>query len=172
MPRLYQQADAFFFTSLQESFGVQVLEAMGHGLPVLTLDHQGVGTFIPSEAGIKVPVTSPQRTVAELAEGIRRLALFPEERWKMGEAALAYAKTQTWERRAERMSEMYEEVLQRPIVREATRSCSSSVETSVRLGGGRSLQLLWRHRADAGVPYLRSGPGVRIRTETDVKSFK
>ena len=135
MPRLYQQADAFFFTSLQESFGVQVLEAMGHGLPVLTLDHQGVGTFVPFEAGIKVPVTSPERTVAELAEGIRRLALFPEERSKMGEAALAYAKTQTWERRAERMSEMYEEVLRRPIMREATRSYSPSVETSVRLGG-------------------------------------
>jgi exopolysaccharide biosynthesis WecB/TagA/CpsF family protein len=135
IPRLYQQADAFFFTSLQESFGTQVLEAMGQGVPVLTLDHQGVGTFVPAEAGIKVPVTSPQRTEAELAEGIRRLAMFPEERRKMGEAALAYAKTQTWERRAERMSEMYEEVVRRPVTREARRSYSPPVGTSVRLGG-------------------------------------
>jgi glycosyltransferase involved in cell wall biosynthesis len=114
MPGLYQSADAFVFTSLRDSFGTQVLEAMGQALPILTLDHQGVGTFVPSEAGIKVPVTSPQQTVAGLAEGIRRLALSPEERQKMGEAAFTYAKTQTWERRAERMSEMYEEVLRRP----------------------------------------------------------
>lgn len=33
----------------------------------------------------------------------------------MGEAALAYAKTQTWEKRAECMSKLYEEVLSRPI---------------------------------------------------------
>jgi len=111
MSRLYQSADAFLFTSLRDSFGTQVLEAMGHSLPILTLDHQGVGTFVPSEAGIKVRVTSPQQTVANLAEGIRRVALCPGERLKMGEAAHAFARTQTWERRAERMSKLYEEVL-------------------------------------------------------------
>ena len=115
MPHLYGRADAFLFTSLRDSFGTQVLEAMGHGLPILTLDHQGVGTFVPQDAGIKVPVTSPEQTLAGLAEGIRRLALFPEERRKMGEAALGYAKTQTWERRAECMSKLYEEVLPKPI---------------------------------------------------------
>jgi len=110
MSHLYRSADAFLFTSLRDSFGTQVLEAMGHGLPILTLDHQGVGTFVPSEAGIKVRVTSPQQTVANLAEGIRRVALCPEERLKMGEAAHAFARTQTWERRAEQMSKLYEEV--------------------------------------------------------------
>jgi glycosyltransferase involved in cell wall biosynthesis len=112
--RLYQSADAFLFTSLRDSFGSQVLEAMAHGLPILTLDHQGVGTFLPPDSGIKVPVTSPRQTVAELAKGIRRLALNPEERQKMGEAARAYARTQTWERRAECMSNVYDEVLGRP----------------------------------------------------------
>ena len=110
MSHLYRSADAFLFTSLRDSFGTQVLEAMGHSLPILTLDHQGVGTFVPSEAGIKVRVTSPQQTVANLAEGIRRVALCPEERLKMGEAAHAFARTQTWERRAEQMSKLYEDV--------------------------------------------------------------
>jgi exopolysaccharide biosynthesis WecB/TagA/CpsF family protein len=121
MARLYGSADAFLFTSLRDSFGTQVLEAMGHGLPILTLDHQGVGTFVPPEAGIKVPVTFSEQTLAGLARGIRRLALFPEERSKMGEAALAYAKTQTWESRAECMSKLYEEVLSRPIGHDARR---------------------------------------------------
>lgn len=112
--RLYQSADAFLFTSLRDSFGTQVLEAMAHGLPILTLDHQGVGTFLTRDTGIKVPVASPRQTVAELARGIRRLASNPEERLKMGEAARAYAKTQTWERRAERISNVYEELLAGP----------------------------------------------------------
>ena len=132
MAGLYESADAFVFTSLRDSFGTQVLEAMGHSLPILTLDHQGVGTFVPPEAGIKVPVTSPEQTLAALAKGIRRVALFPEERRKMGEAALAFAKTQTWERRAERMSGIYEEVLA------GTRSrmdLSVSAETALKLGG-------------------------------------
>jgi N-acetylglucosaminyldiphosphoundecaprenol N-acetyl-beta-D-mannosaminyltransferase len=134
MPRLYQSADAFLFTSLRDSFGTQVLEAMGHGLPVLTLDHQGVGTFVPPEAGIKVPVTSPEQTLAGLVDGIRRLALFPEERMRMGEAAHAYAKTQTWERRAECMSNLYEEVLSRSVHGEG-KNRSVSRQVSVRLGG-------------------------------------
>jgi exopolysaccharide biosynthesis WecB/TagA/CpsF family protein len=133
MPRLYQSADAFLFTSLRDSFGMQVLEAMAHGLPIVTLDHQGVGTFVPPEAGIKVPVTSPPQTLTGLAEGIRRLALFPEERKKMGRAAQAYAKTQTWEIRAERMSELYEEVLARPDNHKAT-DLPFWAETSIKLG--------------------------------------
>ncbi|HXE35334.1 MAG TPA: WecB/TagA/CpsF family glycosyltransferase [Verrucomicrobiae bacterium] len=121
MPRLYQSADAFLFTSLQDSFGTQVLEAMGHGLPILTLDHQGVASFVPPEAGIKVPVTAPEQTLQGLAEGIRRLALFPAERRKMGDAAHAYAKTQTWDKRAECLSNLYEEVLSRPVRHEGIR---------------------------------------------------
>ena len=134
MTGLYRRADAFVFTSLQESFGTQVLEAMGHGLPILTLDHHGVGTFVPSEAGIKVPVASPEQTLAGLADGIRRLALFSEERKKMGEAAYAYAQTQTWERRAERMSSLYEEVLSRS-AHQRPEDPAESAEASIRFGG-------------------------------------
>ncbi len=42
MPALFQRCDAFLFTSLRDSFGSVVLEAMAHGLPVVTLNHQGM----------------------------------------------------------------------------------------------------------------------------------
>lgn len=111
MPALYQRADAFLFTSLRDSFGMQVLEAMGHGLPVLTLDHQGVGTFVPANAGIKIPVTAPRETVCRMAEGIRLLARNPEARRKLGEAGRAFAMTQTWGKRVEVVMKLYEEVI-------------------------------------------------------------
>ena len=121
MPGVYQQADAFLFTSLRDSFGTQVLEAMGQGLPILTLDHQGAGTFVPPAAGIKISVTTPRETVLGIAEGIRWLARNPERRREMGEAGRAFARTQTWEKRAEWMTKLYEEVI--------------SQRVSARLGG-------------------------------------
>lgn len=111
MPALYQRADAFLFTSLRDSFGMQVLEAMGHGLPVLSLDHQGVGAFVPADAAIKIPVTTPRETVNRIAEGIRWLARNPEARRKLGEAGRAFARTQTWEKRAEAAVKLYAEVI-------------------------------------------------------------
>src|SRR5260370_1301499 len=110
MPGVYQRADALLFTSLRDSFGTQVREDMAQGLPILALDHQGAGTFVPAAAGIKIPVTTPRETVAGIAEGIRRLARNPEERHRMSEAGRAFARAQTWERRAEWEWEVYEEV--------------------------------------------------------------
>ncbi len=112
MPALYRDSDVFLFTSLRDAFGGVMLEAMTQGLPVVTLDHQGARAFVPAEASIKVPVTTPEQTAQALATAIRGLYDSPERRLKMGEAAWQLAKTQTWDRRAARMTEIYERVVQ------------------------------------------------------------
>jgi len=111
MPRIYEQSHAFLFTSLRDSFGTQVLEAMASALPIITLDHQGVGTFVPVEAGIKVPLSTPEETVAGLAQAIRQLAMSPETRHRLGRVAWQFAQGQTWPHRAEVMTQLYEETL-------------------------------------------------------------
>ena len=66
----------FLFTSLRDSSGAVLTEALAYHLPILTLNHQGVGAIVPSEAGIKVEVTSPEETVSALADGLRRRGCF------------------------------------------------------------------------------------------------
>lgn len=111
MPDVYRAADIFLFTSLRDSLGTQVIEAMAFGLPVVALDHQGVGTFVPADAAIKIPPGEPQTTIALLSDAVRQLALDPAKRMKMGESARAFASSQTWHSRAQQMSRIYDSAL-------------------------------------------------------------
>ena len=107
----YSEADIFLFTSLRDSAGTVIAEALAYRLPILTLNHQGVGAILPPNAGIKVAVTSPEETVRALANGIRRLAQSPQLRKQMGEAGWIYAQSMSWQQRAEQMTKWYEEVV-------------------------------------------------------------
>jgi glycosyltransferase involved in cell wall biosynthesis len=111
MFELYRRSDLFLFTSLRDSFGTQVLEACSQALPIVTLDHQGVGTFLPDAAGIKVPVSSVEATSQALAEAIDTLASSLDLRTRMGLAGWSFARNETWDVRARRMSARYEELV-------------------------------------------------------------
>lgn len=90
----YQEADVFLFNSLRDTFGVQLIEAMTAGIPLVCLDLHGAATFVPEEAAIKVPVTNPEETAQRMAEAITRLYQNPELRVKMGQAGHEYATQQ------------------------------------------------------------------------------
>jgi glycosyltransferase involved in cell wall biosynthesis len=108
---LFQNSDALVFTSLRDSFGSVVLEAMSNGLPVITLDHQGMRAFVPDDAAIKVPVHSPEQVISDLADAFYLLGSNPQLKPAMSRAALAFAESQTWQRRAEKMNELYSEMV-------------------------------------------------------------
>ena len=111
MPRTYAAADVFLFTSLRDSFGAQVLEAMASCLPIVALDHHGVATFMPDSAGIKIKVASPKEVVAGFVNAISRLASSPEARLAAGVAGWKFARTHTWRQRALEMKAVYETAL-------------------------------------------------------------
>lgn len=111
MKALFQQCDALVFTSLRDSFGSVVLEAMSNGLPVIALNHQGVGAFVPDDAAIKVPVTSPQQVIKDLADAFLLAGSNPELLPALAKAAFAFAESQTWKRRAETMNGLYTETM-------------------------------------------------------------
>jgi glycosyltransferase involved in cell wall biosynthesis len=110
MQSVFERVDAFLFTSLRDSFGSTVLEAMAKGLPIITLDHQGVGSFVPDGAGIKVPVTNPSNSVLSLAAAIEKLGKSPAILSGMRLVSWNFAREQTWDRRAKQMTKIYQDV--------------------------------------------------------------
>ncbi len=66
-------ADVFAFTSLRDTTGTVVLEALAAGTPVICLDHQGAGAVVTPECGIKIPVTNRREVERQLSETIIQL---------------------------------------------------------------------------------------------------
>jgi glycosyltransferase involved in cell wall biosynthesis len=105
------RAHLLIFPSLRETGGAQLLEAMARGLPVLTLDHQGMRGQVPAGAGIKVPVRTPRQVAADLADAMEQLFHDRDHLRAMSAEGLRYARGQTWEVKADRMEEIYRELL-------------------------------------------------------------
>ncbi|MEO1761675.1 MAG: glycosyltransferase [Cyanobacteria bacterium J06629_18] len=108
----YLNNDVFLFTSLRDSYGSVLLEAMSQALPIITLDHQGARDFVPKEGSIKVPVTNPEETVIGLAQAVEYMYKNPDKRLEMGRVNYEFAKQQAWNNKAVAISKYYEKILQ------------------------------------------------------------
>ena len=81
----FQAADAFVLPSLNENFGIAVVEAMQHGLPVIVSENVYIDHYVRSAGAGMVCAYDVQA----LVEAIRRLALEPTLRSTMSVAAEA-----------------------------------------------------------------------------------
>ena len=90
----YAAADLFAFSSLTETFGNVVLEAMASGLPVVALRAGGVGDTVRSgETGLLI---EPEAPTATFADAVIRLIDDAAFRRRTAESARAYAQSQSW----------------------------------------------------------------------------
>lgn len=88
-------ADVLVFPSLDEGFGLVVLEGMACGLPVIATDHTcGPDVIEDGKHGFIVPIRSHEAIAEKLQWGIDHRAELAE----MGQAAAEQARTFTWER--------------------------------------------------------------------------
>ncbi len=90
----YAVGDVFAFTSLTETFGNVVLEAMASGMPVVAVRAGGVGDVVQDGAtGLLVePGSSPET----FAEALLQLIDDPARRADLARAARAHAESQSW----------------------------------------------------------------------------
>lgn len=103
----YQTNDVFFFTSLRDSGGVQLVEAMAYGMPIVCLDIHGQSDIVNEETGIKCKCSNPKETIQLLKEAILIFYNNPELIEEKGNAAYLFAKEQTWNKKIEQIIEKY-----------------------------------------------------------------
>lgn len=103
--------DLLIFTSLRDTSGNVVLEALAAGMPVVCLDHQGVRDIVTADCGVKIPVTTRSAVVRDLAAAIARLFRNPGECERLSEGALRRARQYLWSELGCGMAEVYERVL-------------------------------------------------------------
>jgi glycosyltransferase involved in cell wall biosynthesis len=103
LPALYAGAAAYLFPSLYEGYGLPILEAMACGTPVLTSDRGSCPEAAAGHAVIADPLD-----VDALAAGIREAVSMTAERRA---AALAYARSRTWEATARGTLAVWRDVL-------------------------------------------------------------
>ncbi len=85
MEEVYAAADALILPTFYDSFGLVVLEALGHGLPVVSTEFLGAG-YLVKENGVGVIVGSPKdvegmAAALEDCRGRRRRRVV---RWRSG----------------------------------------------------------------------------------------
>jgi glycosyltransferase involved in cell wall biosynthesis len=84
-----QLADLFVSPSIHESYGLNVVEAMHAGLPILASDHYGVRDVLPADAGRLVHFPSPKKAPPLLAAALFELMASRPKLKAMGKAARA-----------------------------------------------------------------------------------
>ncbi len=108
MDELYGKASIFVLPSIDEGFGMVVVEAMRAALPVIVTENVGAADILhEGKEGFIVPI----RSADALAEQILFLYKNPEEVKRMGKLALATSKEYTPQKYAERVIEVYKKVL-------------------------------------------------------------
>jgi len=112
--RFYAEADVFVFPSFREASGTVVIEAMSHGLPLVTAASGGPGYTVGDACGLTVPPHTPEQFAAGIAAAVRTLAADPARVVAMGRAARQRVETEfLWDRKVERMGAIYDEVIAR-----------------------------------------------------------
>jgi len=108
LPYIYNNAFAFLYTSLRESFGIPLLEAMACGVPVITSNTSSMPEIGGQDAILVNPESSDEITAAMLR--LETDEAFYRQQKGVG---LERARLFSWRQTAEQLLQLYEEVLRK-----------------------------------------------------------
>jgi glycosyltransferase involved in cell wall biosynthesis len=103
---LYRRAAIFAFPSLDEGFGMPVLEAMANGVPVITSNRSAMPE-VCGDAGLQVDPENEE----ELAQALRNLVGDPDLRQTLTARGLTRAQEFSWDRAVAATWKVYLELL-------------------------------------------------------------
>lgn len=96
----FASADVYLFPSVFESYGLTMMEALSHGVPVIAFDHAGARAIVQPEFGVLV------RDERELHAALDALLGDEPRRRAMGAAARAYAQARPFAESADRVAKL------------------------------------------------------------------
>jgi glycosyltransferase involved in cell wall biosynthesis len=102
MKKIYRLSTMLVFPSLEETFGLPVLEAMAAGLPVVTSNRSA----LPEVAGEAALLVNPENP-EEIAAAVRRILDSPELRRELIRKGHERAREFPWERTARETLAVY-----------------------------------------------------------------
>jgi glycosyltransferase involved in cell wall biosynthesis len=106
------ECDVLVHPSLHDSGGWVCLEAMAAGRPVVCLDLGGPALQVTEDTGIKVPATSLEQVVSDLAAAMARLERDPGLRTRLGMAGRQRVQEHfDWAGKGDWLSELYSQIL-------------------------------------------------------------
>jgi glycosyltransferase-like protein len=109
---LYRLADVLLMPSLQEGFGLSVLESMGAGTPVIVPGEEPFTEYLDEDSASFVD----PRSVEDIARALSTLARDPAARASLAASARERAPSFSWSRSALIHAEHYEAVVRPPLL--------------------------------------------------------
>jgi glycosyltransferase involved in cell wall biosynthesis len=103
-----RECDVLVHPALHEAFGNVCLEAMAADRPVVCLDLGGPALQVTEDTGIKVPATSPEQVIHDLASAFYKLASDPGLRARLSLGARKRVEEHfDWEQKGLFMTKLY-----------------------------------------------------------------
>jgi glycosyltransferase involved in cell wall biosynthesis len=115
--QFYAAADAYVGPSLEDAYGLPIIEAMACGLPVIASSHAGAHEII-TDGSDGIILRDPQNT-GELAAALRSLITNPTLCAQLGTHASHTAENHSWDRNAQATWEWLNEVARNKKARRA-----------------------------------------------------
>ena len=108
----FRSSVALVFTSVRDTSGNVVLEALACGTPIICFDHQGVAEIVDSTCALTVKPRSYGEAVVDFAAAMRRLSDEPNLADRLGEAGRKRVVSWfTWERKFDVVDAVYRNIL-------------------------------------------------------------
>ena len=109
--RIMNASDVFAFPSLRDPGATALVETMAIGLPILAARWGAAAEYARPEFAILVEPNSPRQIIDDLTRGMIDLAIDPERRRRMGEAARLHAAEHFgWDQRLDALIEIYRSI--------------------------------------------------------------
>lgn len=111
---IYEKADVFLFTSLRDTSGNVVLEAMSHGLPIIAINHHGVGEIVTDKTGIRIEPKTYDFLKKGFVDAIKRYA----EDYQLIKAHGCAGRQRieeeySWEKNVQALQGIYDEIIRK-----------------------------------------------------------